>query len=283
MRSKLFVPGSRPDLFSKALASEADAISFDVEDSVPEASKSHARERLADFIQSDAVRNSGKIIIVRTNALDSVHWEGDLMAFARPQVSLLNIPKIEDAADVRRVAAALDDAERRNGVERAIPLLLNIESARALRFAAEIADAHSRVVGLQLGLTDLFEALHIDRSDPANVDAPMFAVRMAAGESGRFAYDSAFPNVSDDEGFRREAKRARGLGYVGKSCIHPRQIALANEIFATDEVDLATAQRIVDAAHAAAAAGRGAFLLDGRMIDKPALTRAQALLAAASK
>ena len=120
-------------------------------------------------------------------------------------------------------------------------------------------------------------------NDPGNVDAPMFAMRVAAGETGRFAYDSAFPNAFDDEGFRREARRARSLGYIGKSCIHPRQIALANEIFASDELDLATARRIVEAAAVAAASGHGAFLLDGRMIDKPVLTRAQALIATSSK
>jgi citrate lyase subunit beta / citryl-CoA lyase len=281
MRSKLFVPGSRPELFGKALAGDADAISFDVEDSVPEDSKASARERIVEFLRSAAARDSGKLIIVRINGFDSGHWEQDLTAFARAPVALLNVPKAQCAEDVRRVAAALEEAERRNGVERPIGLLVNIETARGLRLAAEIANAHSRVAGLQLGLADLFESLNMER-DPANVHAVMFAMRMACGESGRFAYDSAYPDVSDAEGFRREAAQARKLGYVGKSCVHPKQVALANEIFGAGTLDLTTARRIVAAAQEAAKHGRGAFLLDGRMIDLPFVKRAQAVLAEAS-
>jgi citrate lyase beta subunit len=287
MRSKLFVPGSRPELFAKALASEADAISFDVEDSVPEDGKARAREQIADFLRSAAVRESlrksAKIVIVRVNALGSAHFEGDLLAFACPEVALLNLPKAQAAADVRLAAAALDAAEHRNGVKEPIRLLLNIETPRAIRMAAEIADAHPRVAGLQLGLTDLFEGLRIDRQDERSVHAAMFAVRLASAEAGRFAYDSAFPDVASDEGFRREAEQARQLGYVGKSCVHPRQVALANEVFRVDELDLDAARRVVAAASEAAAAGRGAFLLEGRMIDAPAIRRAEALLAESSR
>jgi citrate lyase beta subunit len=272
MRSKLFVPGGRRELFAKALASQADAISFDVEDSVVDEAK--------EFLRSSAVDDCEKIIIVRVNAPGSEHFEGDLMAFACSQVEFLNLPKIESAAEVCSAVAALEAAEAHNGVERPIRLLLNIESAKGLRQAAEIAAAHPRVAGLQLGLADMFESLGIDREDPRNRHAALFAMRMAAGETGAFAYDSAYPNVQDEAGFRAEALEARRLGYLGKSCIHPRQIALANEIFRQDEMDLAQAQRIVTAAKSAAANGRGAFLLDGRMIDLPYLRRAEAMLAA---
>ena len=282
MRSKLFVPGSRPELFAKALAGEADSISFDVEDSVPEDSKARARGQIADFLRSGAVRDSGKIMIVRTNALDSPHFEGDLMALACPQVALLNLPKAQSAADVQRAAAALESAERRNGVTRPIGLLVNIETARGLRLAHEIAAAHPRVAGLQLGLADLFESMGADRRSPANVHAAMFQMSMACAESGKFAYDSAYPDVADAEGFRREAGQARQLGYVGKSCIHPKQVAVANEVFGAATLDVDTARRIVAAARDAEQSGRGAFLLDGRMIDLPFIKRAQAVLAAAN-
>jgi citrate lyase subunit beta/citryl-CoA lyase len=286
MRSKLFVPGSRPELFAKALASAADAISFDVEDSVPEDGKARAREQIADFLRSgvvrDSLRESAKIIIVRINAVDSRHFEGDLMAFACPEVALLNLPKARHAADVQQAAAALERAERRNGVHQPLRLLVNIETPRGMRLAADIADAHPRVAGLQLGLTDLFESMRIDRQDPRSVHAGMFAMRLASAETGRFAYDSAFPDIADEVGFRREAEQARQLGYVGKSCVHPKQVALANEIFRIDEMDVAGARRIVAAAREAAESGRGAFLLDGRMIDAPAIKRAEALLAEAT-
>lgn len=279
MRSKLFVPGSRPELFAKALAGAADSISFDVEDSVPEDSKAHARRQVADFLRSGAAGLTRKLIIVRINALGSAHFEGDLMAFASPQVALLNLPKAQGAADVRQAVAALESAERRNGVARPIGLLVNIETARALRLAPEIAAAHPRVAGLQLGLADLFESMQADRRDPANVHAAMFQMSMACAESGKFAYDSAYPDVADETGFRREAEQARKLGYVGKSCIHPQQVALANETFGAATLDLDTARRIVAAAKDAAEAGRGAFLLDGRMIDLPFVKRALAVLA----
>jgi citrate lyase subunit beta/citryl-CoA lyase len=283
MRSKLFVPGSRPELFAKALAGAADAISFDVEDSVPEDSKAHARRQVADFLRSGTAELTRKLIIVRINALGSAHFEGDLMAFACPQVALLNLPMAQSAADVRQAVAALESVERRNGVTRPIGLLVNIESARALRLAPEIAAAHPRVAGLQLGLADLFESMKADRRDPANVHAAMFQMSMACAESGKFAYDSAYPDVSDEAGFRREAEQARRLGYVGKSCIHPQQVALANEVFGAATLDLHTARRIVAAAKDAAESGRGAFLLDGRMIDLPFVKRALAVLADADE
>jgi len=282
MRSKLFVPGSRPEWFAKALAGAADSISFDVEDSVPENSKAYAREQVADFLRSGAARDSVKSFIVRINALGSPHFEGDLMAFACQQVALLNLPKAQSAADVRTAAAALEKAERCSGVARPIGLLVNIETPRALRLAPEIAAAHPRVAGLQLGLADLFESMRAERRNPANVHAAMFQMAMACAESGKFAYDSAYPDVADAAGFRREAEQARQLGYVGKSCVHPQQVALANEIFGAATLDVDTARRIVAAAQDAAHAGRGAFLLDGRMIDLPFVKRAEAVLAAAN-
>jgi citrate lyase subunit beta/citryl-CoA lyase len=228
------------------------------------------------------VQSSAKSIIVRINALGSPHFEGDLMAFACQPVALLNLPKAESAADVRKAAVALESAERRNGVQRPIGLLINIETPRGLRLAPEIAAAHPKVAGLQLGLADLFESMRAERRSAANVHAAMFQLAMACAESGKFAYDSAYPDVADAEGFRREAEQARQLGFIGKSCIHPTQVALANEIFGAATLDVDTARRIVAAAQDAAQTGRGAFLLDGRMIDLPFVKRAEAVLAAAN-
>jgi citrate lyase subunit beta/citryl-CoA lyase len=285
MRSKLFVPGTRPELFAKALASDADAISFDVEDSVPEDAKARAREQVADFLRAPEAREAlrQKVIIVRVNAGTSRHFEADLKAFTCPQVTLLNLPKTQDATEIQAAAAVLESIERGAGLDEPMRLLVNIETPRAVRLAWELARAHPRVAGLQLGLTDLFESLHIDRRDSRSVHAALLAVRLAGGESNCFTYDSAFPDVTDEEGFRREAELARRLGYIGKSCVHPRQVTIANEVFRFDELQLASARRIVAAAQAAAALGRGAFLLDGRMIDLPIIKRAEALLAAASE
>ncbi|WP_313272340.1 CoA ester lyase [Stenotrophomonas sp.] len=282
MRSKLFVPGARPELFDKALAGDADALSFDLEDSVPEAGKQAAREHIAGFLARADVAATRKLLIVRTNATDSPHFAADLAAMAVPGLWLLNIPKVESAAQVREVAAALEQAEAANGVTRPIGLLLNIETPRGLRLAAELAGAHPRVAGLQLGLGDLFAPNGIART-PANVHAVLFAVKMAATEAGVFACDGAWPNVADAEGFQTEAGLAQALGFIGKSCIHPRQVALANTVFSVAVAEVDEARRIVAAAQAANEEGRGAFLFEGRMIDMPYLRRAQALLAGASQ
>ncbi|HYM85542.1 MAG TPA: aldolase/citrate lyase family protein, partial [Pseudoxanthomonas sp.] len=167
-----------------------------------------------------------------------------------------------------------------NGVSQPIRLLANIETPRGLRLADGIASAHPRVAGLQLGLADLFEPFGIDRRDPANVHAALYAVRMAAAEAGVFAWDAAFADIDEVEGFRAEAAMARRLGYVGKSCIHPKQVALANAAFMPDAEAIESARRIVAAAREAGDAGRGAFIVDGRMVDLPFLKRAEAILAA---
>lgn len=279
MRSKLFVPGARPELFAKALAGEADALSFDLEDSVPEAGKDQARANLSTLLQSAPLLTTTKLIVVRVNALDTLHLQADLDAVARAGVTLINLPKVESPQDVLAAVALLERAEAAHGVAAPIGLLANIETARGLRQAAEIASAHSRVRGLQLGLADLFEPHGIDRRDQANVHAALFAMRMAAAEAGVFAWDAAFADIADETGFRAEAAMARGLGYVGKSCIHPRQVAWANEAFMPDADQIATARRIVDGARQAGDAGRGAFVVDGRMVDLPFLKRAEAFLA----
>jgi len=282
MRSKLFVPGVRPELFGKALAGDADALSFDLEDSVPQDRKDEARRSIASFMRSEAVSASDKLIIVRTNAHDTSCFDADLEAAACDGVGLINLPKIESAEDIHAVAERLQRIEAANGIGHPLGLLVNIETPRALRNAAAIAGAHRRVAGLQLGLADLFEPLGIDRSDAANVHAVMFAVRMAAAEAGVFALDGAFAAIGDVPAFEAEALMARRLGFSGKSCIHPQQVPLANRVFAPSQAELVAAERIVEAAKAQANAGHGAFVVDGRMIDVPFLKRAQAIVAASA-
>jgi len=283
MRSKLFVPASRPEFFAKALASDADAISFDLEDAVQETRKSEARQTMQAFLKATPPRPAGKILIVRVNGIRTPHFEADVAAVAWPGVDMINLPKPESPEDVRAAAAQLDRCETGRGIERPIGILPNIESPRGLRLAAEIASAHPRVVGLQLGLGDLFEPFGIDRSDAGAVHAMQLAVRLAAAEAGRWACDTVYAAVKDPDGYTREAEAARRLGYIGKSCIHPTQIALANAVFRPSEAEIAAALRVVEAARGAEADALGAFLVDGRMIDGPFITRAQAVLGAARR
>lgn len=283
MRSKLFVPGCRPEFFGKAVAGEADAISFDLEDSVPEDRKAEARARVAAFIAGDAgLRDSGKLVVVRTNAIDSPWFADDLAALVRAGAHWINLPKVESADAVAAVADRLAALEADTGATRATALLLNIETPRGLRRAARIGAAHPRVAGLQLGLGDLFEPHGIARTAP-NLHATAFALRLAAAEAGVAVFDGAYPDVRDADGFRREAMFARELGFSGKSCIHPAQVALANAIFQPTAAEVATATRIVEAAAVAAAHGHGACAVDGRLVDPPFLRRAEAVLAAARR
>jgi len=283
MRSKLFVPGSRPELFSKALATAADAISLDLEDAVVEARKPEARAAVSDWLRTAAPAASGKIIIVRVNAIDSAHFEADVQAVAMAGVHVINLPKPESPDAVRAASEAIGRAERANSVQRPIGMLINIESPKALRMAAALATADPRVVGLQMGLADLFEPLGIFRGELAAIQQTMFAVRLAAGEAGIYACDSVFADTDDVAGFRAEAALARRLGFIGKSCIHPKQVALANEAFRPSDAEISHALRVLAAAREAEAQGLGAYLVDGKMIDGPFLARARAIVASASQ
>ena len=281
MRSKLFVPGSRPELFAKALAGEADALSFDLEDAVDEQRKDGARAELAKFLRS-LPPNTGKVIIVRVNGLDTPHFERDLEAIVCPALDMVNLPKPESPDDVRACAAALAKVERKAKVE-PVDILPNIESPRALRLAAEIATASPRVVGLQAGWGDLIEPLGIDRYNPAMIEAIQLQIRIAAGEAGVWAYDGAFANIADKDGYRREAEAARRLGYIGKSAIHPTQVPIANAVFRPTDDEIAHSLKVVEAARVAAEQGVGAFTVNGRMVDAPFVRRAEAILALARK
>jgi len=281
LRSKLFVPASRPELFSKALAGPADALSFDLEDAVQESRKDEARRMLQAFLRDAGPRPNGKIVIVRVNGLGTPHFLADLDAVVSPAVDMINVPKPESADDVRAVAAALARVEASRGFAPRIGVLANVESPRSVRLAAAIAAADPRVVGLQLGLGDLFEPYGIDRSDARAVHAMQLAVRLAAAEAGVWACDTVFGAVADPDGFRREAEVARGLGFIGKSCIHPTQVPLANAVFRPTDAEIAGARRVVEAARTAEATGVGAYLVDGKMIDGPFVTRAESILAAA--
>jgi citrate lyase subunit beta/citryl-CoA lyase len=281
MRSKLFVPGSRPELFEKAMKSAADSLSFDLEDSVDERRKSEARTEVARFLRSLPDR-PGKTIIVRVNACATPHFHLDVEALAGAPVDLVNVPKLESAIAIRACAAVLEQAEARAGA-RPIGLLANIESPKALRLAVEIATASPRVEGLQIGWADLLEPLNIDRYNRAAIESIQLTVRLAAGEAGIWAYDGAYPDIADAEGFRREAEAARRLGFIGKSAIHPSQVPIANAIFQPTADEIAHALKVVDAAREAALTGVGAYKVDDKMIDAPFVRRAEAVVALARR
>lgn len=281
MRSKLFVPGSRPELFDKALAGPADALSFDLEDSVDPARKPEARQALQAMLANPALQASGKTVIVRVNPLDSPWFADDVRAVVRPGLQLLNLPKPESVDQVLAAVQAVEAAEQAHGMAQPVGLLLNIETPKALRQAHALAAAHPRVAGLQLGLGDLFEPLQIARHDRAALHQVMLQLRLAAGEAGVYAYDGAYAAFQDAEGFRAEADMARQLGFLGKSCIHPSQVPLANAAFQPTAAEIARAQQVLAAAAHAEQRGVGAYVVDGQMVDAPFVQRARAVVAQA--
>ena len=266
MRSKLFVPGSRPELFGKAMASAADALSFDLEDAVAPGRKAEARGNLATFLRQTA-RRPGRTMVVRVNAVGTEHFRPDMDAVVGPSLDLVNLPMVEEASAVIEAAAMLDRLEATGGVRTG--LLVNIETPKGLRKAAELAAAHDRVVGLQIGYADLLEPCGIERSDPAAIGQIRVMVRLAAAEANVAAYDGAFAAVNDPDGYRAECEAARRHGFAGKTCIHPSQIALANAAFLPSPAEIAWS-------HGASSrprrrprrSGLGAILVDGRH-DRP--------------
>jgi citrate lyase subunit beta/citryl-CoA lyase len=282
MRSKLFVPGSRPELFAKAAASAADALSFDLEDAVAKDRKAEARAAVGSFLRSRPT-DDGKLVVVRSNGLSSGLFEDDLRVIVGSGLDVLNLPMVESSEEVTEAARVLARLEQAAGVERPIGILANIETPKGLRLAAEIATADPRVVGLQIGYADLFEPCGINRSDPGALNYVRMAIRLAAAEAKVPAYDGAYAVVAKPERYREECEEARNLGFAGKSCIHPTQVPIANECFMPRPAEIEKAWRILSAAEDAAAKGVGAFVVDGQMIDEPFLISARAIVALANQ
>ncbi|MBJ9978387.1 CoA ester lyase [Pseudomonas sp. S75] len=268
VRSALFVPGSRPERFAKALAAGADAVIVDFEDAVEEALKAQARQHLAAFLASHPQAR----VWVRVNAPQHPGHADDLAFCAtQPGVVAVLLPKVESAA---QVALAWRTGK---------PVLPIIETAKGLLALARIAGAEG-VERLSFGSLDLALDLNLN-TDSASAQAFLDQARMAVQLHSRGAdlappLDGVFPAIGDPEGQQRAMRHASDLGYGGALCIHPSQVPLIHAALVPDGQVLAWAQRVVDAS--AAAGGAGAFLLDGQMVDAPVLLRAQRLLALAT-
>ena len=277
MRSKLFVPAIRPELFGKALHSAADAVCFDLEDAVPPHRKSEARDHLNVFFasQSSAVH---KRLLVRVNPANSAEFTNDLNAVVVPNLFAIALPKVETIAEIQYAAESLSALELARGIKLPIALLITVESPRGLRCAAELAGCSPRICGLQLGFADLLEPLGISSDNRAARQQIRLMLRLAAGEAGLDCYELAYPLLGDDAGFLAELDAARALGYSGTSCIHPSQIETANRVFTPTVDEIRYAESVLTAAQEADRQGQAVVVLDGKMIDRPFILRAKAIL-----
>jgi citrate lyase subunit beta/citryl-CoA lyase len=257
----LFVPGNRPDRFDKALGSGADAVILDLEDAVDSAAKDDARAMIRAWL--DTAPRDGRVL-VRINDEGTPWFTDDLDLLRHAGVSGVVLPKAEEAGQVARAAGVLAPG----GV--VVPL---IETARGLRAVDAIAAAE-RVQRLAFGTLDF--AVDLDLSgDERGLGPPAVAIAVAsrcAGRPGPVA--GVTPEIGDDAALARDLAWARAFGFTAKLCIHPRQVEAVRRALAPSDADLDWARRVL----AAAGSGAGAVQVDGRMVDRPVLLKAQSIL-----
>lgn len=265
IRSALFVPGSRPERFAKALAAGADRVIVDFEDAVEQGLKRQAREHLEAFLRAQPDAR----VLVRVNAAEHPEHAADLaFCAAQPGVVGVLLPKVENAAQVACVHAT------------GKPVWPLVESARGLLALAEIAAAPG-VERLSFGALDLALDLNLNTGSAAAegvLDQARYAVLLHSRGAGLAApLDGVHPDFNDLDGLTRAIRHAADMGFAGALCIHPRQVEAIHHALQPDAEELAWAARVVEAARC----GAGAFQLDGKMVDAPVIERARRLLALA--
>lgn len=295
-RSVLAAPASNQRMIDKGLASAADMVFLDLEDSVAPGEKASARARAIAAVRDGDWQ--GKPRAVRINAVDTPWFARDvvdLLEQAGERLDLIVLPKCEGPGDLIALDRLLASLER--GLRRSAPVGVDaqIESARGVVGCEAIALAAGRLEALvfgpgdfaatmrmparAIGMTDVWDAAYGgDRYHYAQ--ARMVTAARAAGVR---AIDGPYADYRDEAGLRTAARRARAMGHDGKWCIHPGQIAIVNEVFTPDALEVAEARALVAAYEAAVASGAGAVTHDGVMIDMASLRMAQSLLAVAEE
>lgn len=302
-RSKLFVPGSRPQLFEKAAASAADVLCLDLEDAVAPADKDKARDNIVSALKE--IDFGCKLVTVRINGLDT-HWcYRDVLALIEQggeRLDAIMIPKVGCAADVYAIDMLITQASVAVGRKKRIGLEVIIETALGLGNIDEIAQASGRLESLHFGSADYAasqgmrttnigggNADYVMLTDPDVKGSrarhwndlwhyPLFRMCQAARAHGLVPIDGPFGDYSDGEGFRAQAMRTAILGCEGKWAIHPNQVALANEIFTPPQKEVARAEAILSAMKEAQEKGLGAATLNGVLIDAASIRQAQVIV-----
>ena len=311
-RSLLFVPANRPDRYAKAAAAGADKVIIDLEDSVPAGQRAAAREMISPALPGLARER----LLVRVNPIADPDHAADLAAVPLAAVGGLMVPKVEHAAELRGLAGELERRETAAGLAAGSTfLVVLIETARGVRDADALMDAAASLgrdcvaafgaldYGVEVGTEPAWPLRDTEGderrgtgiigqrgfSDPAigvepELLYPRARLTVAAAAAGlEPPLDSPSTHLRDPDRVRAEALAARRLGFQGKLCVHPLQVAPCNEVFTPPPAAVAEARTVVDAYEAAQAAGRGAVALDGRMIDMPVVRRAQRTLTLANR
>jgi len=278
-RSELAVPGSSPQMFEKALNSNADYIFLDLEDAVSPNDKISARENVIAALNEINWRQKGKTISVRINGLDTHYMYRDIidiMEQAGDKVDTILIPKVGTNSDVYMVDCLLTQVEIQKKLTNRIGIECLIETALGMSNIKEIATSSNRLEALHFGVADYAASLRARTViiGGLNPDYPgdqwhhgLSQLVMTCRAYGLRAIDGPFGDFKDSEGYIASAKRAAAIGIEGKWAIHPSQIDLANDVFSPPETEVNRAKRILEELDKAAKEGKGAAQLDGRMID----------------
>ncbi len=287
LRSQLIMPANRADMLAKAPSYGADALIFDLEDSVPVAEKSKARELAREFIGKHKARN---VIYVKVNSLQSGLLPEDLEVVAVEGLAGIRLPKAGSAETIRAVDAMLTALEGKRALPHgSIAIGPTLESAKGVWFAYEILSASPRVKSVMPGTAQDADL----QTDLGYITTPgenpmrhyircrvLLAARAAGVEQ---VFDGVFANVRDPEGLRRDCELARNLGYRGKQVIHPNQIETVNRVFIPSAQELDYYRRVIEAFDAALARGSAATTVDGKLVDYAMVEMARRVIAQAGR
>lgn len=255
-RSALYLPAANPRAMEKARGLPADALIFDLEDAVAPEAKSAARGHLAAALQGDY---GTRLRVVRINGLATAWGAEDaaLVAGEAARIDAVLLPKVGGAGELDRAAALIPG----------LPLWAMVETPGGVLAAPEIA-GHPRLQALVMGTNDLAKELNARfRADRLPLLAALGACLLAARAQGRVILDGVFNAFRDTDGLQAECVQGRDMGFDGKTLIHPDQLAVANEVFAPSEAEIALARRQIAAFEEAMAEGRGVAVLDGRIVE----------------
>jgi malyl-CoA/(S)-citramalyl-CoA lyase len=296
-RCQLFGPGSRPALFEKMATSAADVINLDLEDSVAPDDKAEARKNVIQAIGD--VDWGSKYLSVRINGLDSPFWYRDvvdLLEQGGERLDQIMIPKVGCAADVYAVDALVTSVEAAMGRTKPVSFEVIIESAAGISHVEEIAASSPRLQAMSLGAADFAASMGMQTTGIGGTQENYYMHRdgqqywsdpwhwaqanivAACRTHGILPVDGPFGDFSDDAGYIAQARRSATLGMVGKWAIHPKQIALANDVFTPSEEAVAEAREILAAMEQAKAEGAGATVYKGRLVDIASIKQAEVIV-----
>lgn len=270
----MFVPGNNPGMMADAHIYGPDSIMLDLEDSVTMAEKDTARLLVYNALKS--VDYGTTEMVVRINPLNTPYGKKDIEAVVKAGVDVIRMPKTETAEEVKEVEREIERVEAELGCVGRTRIMAAIESTLGVVNAYAIATASPRMMGIALGAEDYCANLKAQRTPGGDeLRLARETIVVAARATGIDALDTVYSNLNDMETFRAEVEYIKTLGFDGKSIINPRQIEVVNEVFAPKEKEIAKARAIVAAIKEVEAKGSGVISLNGKMVDRPVVIRAQ--------